>query len=321
MDMLTDILRLGGLSTTVLGHATLYGDWGVSVAPSTEMTLHVARKGGCWFRGADAEAPIQIKEGDLFLATRGFAHAITDQPNRPAQSLDDVMALMAQRAEVAEAQGWPRVQMLCAKYQVEVPGGAPTIGALPEFIHLRSAEIADQPRLMGVLELLDAEAREGGGGTTLVVSRLVDTLLVYVLRRWFELHGATAAPGWFRAFGTPGVNAAVAAVHSDPTRRWSVDALADIAGQSRATFLRRFREATGDAPMAYVTRWRMALAARALRERQTTVDQIALSVGYDCGTAFSKAFRKATGISPGAYRRSNVTTPIASVTEDVSAPY
>ena len=317
MDMLTDILRLSGLSTTVTGHATFYGDWGVSVAPSAEMALHVPRVGQCWFR-KDAQAqPMLIAQGDLLLATRGFAHSISDEPHRACEPLEDVLARMERRKAADQAQDLPQVHMLCAKYLVEVPGGAPMLGVLPDCIHLTADQIAAEPRLVAVLDLLDAEARLGGGGTGHVVSRLVDTLLVFVLRRWFDLYGASAGPGWFRALSTPGVNRAVGAIHADPARRWNVDALADIAGPSRPTFLRRFRDATGEAPMSYVTRWRMARAARALRDGGRdgaidggrTIETLAVSLGYDNGASFSKAFRKIMGTSPSAYRRAPQNAP------------
>jgi len=300
MDMLSDILRLGGLTTAVLGHAKMYGDWGVLVQESSEMALHVMRKGECWFQKDEASEPFLLAEGDILLATRGFSHGISDKPRRPLQELGDVLETMGRRASAKD--DWSSYcEVLCAKYMVALPGGAPMIGRLPDLVHLKREHVAGQGRLTALLDILDAEARDGGGGSDLVVSRLVDTLLIFILRRWFEVSGP-AAPAWYRALEDPGVGAALAAVHNAPNEAWTIDQLAEIARQSRATFLRRFREVTGEAPMAYVTRWRMALAAKALKGSAIGVEQVAHEAGYDSAAAFSKAFRRAFGVSPRDYR-------------------
>ena len=111
------------------------------------------------------------------------------------------------------------------------------------------------------------------------------------------------APGWSAAFRDPAVVRALEAVHAAPARAWTVAALASEAGLSRAAFARRFRAATGQSPVGYLTRWRMTLAGRLLKDAGSSTASVAASVGYSSEFAFAKAFKRDYGIGPGAYRR------------------
>ncbi|WP_172297744.1 AraC family transcriptional regulator [Pseudoruegeria sp. HB172150] len=303
MDVLTELLRIGRVGQTLMGHPTMYGDWGVRVSPSMAMVLHSSRKGSCWYHQDAAGPPLRLGEGDVILATSGAAHGISDAPRRELREMDDVLEVMKLRAASAQADKLPQVTMLCAKFEVDMPRQTRLFAALPELIHLTGAQVAGDSRLSAALELFSEEAKQGGDGTEIAKSRLLDTVLIYVIRRWFELSGP-AAPGWFRAMKEPGIAAALSAIHTDPGRGWTVDALADIACLSRATFLRRFREATGEAPMAYLQQWRMALAAKVLAEGRDGLAVVADRFGYDSAASFSKAFRRTIGMSPAEYRNS-----------------
>ncbi|HEX5296684.1 MAG TPA: AraC family transcriptional regulator, partial [Streptosporangiaceae bacterium] len=121
-----------------------------------------------------------------------------------------------------------------------------------------------------------------------------------LLRTWFAGHRDDA---WGRALSDPAVGTALSLIHADPGRAWTLDTLARATATPRATLTRRFAALTGQSPIAYLTAWRMSLAARRLRDGDATVRQIAHEVGYDSEFAFARAFKRATGSAPGQYRK------------------
>jgi transcriptional regulator GlxA family with amidase domain len=124
---------------------------------------------------------------------------------------------------------------------------------------------------------------------------------VYLLRAWLT-EQRNAGEGWARALYDPTVGGALALIHRDPARPWSVASLAHAVGVPRATFSRRFTALTGRSPIAYVTDWRMSVAARLLRQQRIPLREVARQVGYDSEFAFARAFKRAIGQPPGRYR-------------------
>ncbi|HEY2791334.1 MAG TPA: helix-turn-helix transcriptional regulator, partial [Micromonosporaceae bacterium] len=136
------------------------------------------------------------------------------------------------------------------------------------------------------------------------VSGLLDLLLVYVIRTWLDEH---AQEGWPRALRDREVAAALTALHSDPAAPWRIEDLAAHVGLSRATLARRFTALTGQPPMAYLTWWRMTTAARLLHRTDLPLPAIAREVGYGSPFAFSHAFKRHFGSTPGHYRAGAIT--------------
>jgi transcriptional regulator GlxA family with amidase domain len=149
--------------------------------------------------------------------------------------------------------------------------------------------------------LLAAESVSDQPGQSAVLDRLLDLVLVDTVRDHFE-HNPGQAPGWYSALADELVGAALRAIHADPAAPWSVADLAARVGLSRAAFSRRFGEAVGESPMAYVKRWRMALAADFLADPELPVGRIATRVGYQSPFTFSAAFKAHVGTSPSDYR-------------------
>jgi AraC-like DNA-binding protein len=135
-----------------------------------------------------------------------------------------------------------------------------------------------------------------------VLDRVLDLLLIAALRTWMARPGAQA-PGWYRAQSDPVVGPAVRLLHDHPERAWTLDSLAAAVGVSRSGLARRFTELVGEPPMAFLTGWRMTLAADLLREPGATVDAVARRVGYGSGFALSTAFKRVRGVTPQQYRR------------------
>jgi AraC-like DNA-binding protein len=153
--------------------------------------------------------------------------------------------------------------------------------------------------------MLAAELTEGGPGTQAIVDRLVDGLLVPILRQWVSSHDDAGA-SWLRGLRDPVIAKTITLMHEQPAHPWSLDELALRSGVSRATLSRRFTALVGEPPLAYLTRWRMELAARNLRESRDPLSAIARSVGYTSEFAFSRAFTRARGESPTRHRSAHL---------------
>ena len=153
--------------------------------------------------------------------------------------------------------------------------------------------------LKGYVETLTIEALEPGPGSDVVLARLSAALITRVLRHGMENMQET---GWLKGLSDPGVARALAAIHDACKENWSVESLARKAGQSRAAFADRFHTLVGEPPMQYLFRRRMREASKLLRNGQASLAQIAQAVGYRSEAAFSTAFKRYSGSSPGEYR-------------------
>jgi transcriptional regulator GlxA family with amidase domain len=137
---------------------------------------------------------------------------------------------------------------------------------------------------------------------SVVLDRLVDVLLVQLLRAWLAGRPESSEPSWLGALRDPVVGAAVGLMHDAPAKDWTTSALAREVAVSRSTLSRRFTTVVGESPGSYLTRWRMDLAARRLRDTDDSLEAIASAVGYDSVYAFSRAFRRSRSEPPGRYR-------------------
>jgi AraC-like DNA-binding protein len=151
-----------------------------------------------------------------------------------------------------------------------------------------------------LVDLLAAEAGNDGPGQEAYLDRLLDLLLIAVLRTWFDRD--ENAPTWWHAEHDPMVGPALKLIYNNPAHPWTVANLAAAVGSSRAVFASRFAEQVGEPPIAFLTSWRLALAADLLRSSQATIAAVARQVGYSTPFALSSAFKRAHGVSPNTYR-------------------
>ncbi|WP_292189609.1 AraC family transcriptional regulator [Mesorhizobium sp.] len=298
MDVLSDVLASVRLGSAVIGRARLRRPWGISVDPMRNTAIHMVQGGECWLRVAGGGEPVHVAEGDVVLVGSGVGHSLSDPPDAPLSSIGSVLS--ARLEDQDQPRGHDVTTLLCAKYTMDGPH--PMISRLPPLIHLTRAQIvADEPLRLAT-ELLRVEAGGTLTGHDLVAARLLDSVLVFLLRAWIESQPLGTA-GWFGALRDRGVAQALRLIHERPAAPWTVASLAAGASQSRATFARRFTLLVGEPPLAYVARWRINLAAKALRETNRTIDEIGRAVGYESAPSFSQAFTRHVGQAPGRYRR------------------
>ncbi|MFI7616440.1 AraC family transcriptional regulator [Nonomuraea terrae] len=192
---------------------------------------------------------------------------------------------------------------LCGGYELDPARAHPLLRDLPDLIHL-PARLGTHPELRAAVELLGAEVHKPRLGADTIVSALLDMLLPYILRSWFDApREHCTVSGWARALANPGISAALDAIHRDPAHPWTVAELGGRAGLSRAAFARRFTALVGQPPLTYLTWWRLAGGARLLREADAPLSEIASRVGYGSEFAFADAFKREYGLAPGRYRR------------------
>jgi transcriptional regulator GlxA family with amidase domain len=188
------------------------------------------------------------------------------------------------------------------------PAGQDLVEALPPVIHFNAMATAHAEWMQSTLQLMAVEARQLTAGGETIVTRLADILVVQALRTWLDHHAETQS-GWLAALRDPQLGRALAAIHHDPTSNWTVASLAAASAMSLSAFAARFGAMVGCAPMAYLTRVRMRLARDLLGDRRLDVGTVAERVGYRSEAAFSRAFKRTLGISPGSARREAEQSP------------
>ncbi|ETK37192.1 AraC family transcriptional regulator [Microbispora sp. ATCC PTA-5024] len=308
MDALARLLDGPRAEGAFLLRSLLAPPWSLRIEDRAPLTLVALVRGGAWIVPDDAE-PARLGPGDVAILRGPDAYTVADDPGTPPQvvihpgqrcttpegePLGDVMRLGVRTW--GNDPGGP-VTMLTGTYQMRGEISRRLLGALPALL-VPPAGAWDGP-LVG---LLADEIVKDEPGQEAVLDRLLDLLLIAVLRAWFARPEAEA-PSWYRANADPVVGRALRAVHRDPAQPWTVATLAAEAGVSRAALARRFTGLVGEPPMAYLTSWRLALAADLLRETDATIGAVARQVGYGTAFALSAAFKRERGVSPRDHRR------------------
>lgn len=302
MDPLTDVLELAGVGCAILAHLVAHEPWGLDVDPQPGATFHAVLAGTCWLHAADAPAS-RLMPGDVVLLPTNLAHTLSSTPDAPATPLATSIRTGARTPEGAiELPGEGAVtRLLCGAYDYDHEVAHPLLSLLPGALYLRAGVTADDGAVGATLRLLQLELGAGQPGSRAAVARLIDLLFVQLVRAWMS-SADDGEVSWLRALHDPIVAEALALLHQQPQRDWTVDALAKESHVSRAALTRRFAKLVGEPPVSYLTRWRMDLAAKRLRTTDDPVAVIANSVGYTSEYAFSRAFSRARGQPPGRYR-------------------
>ncbi|RJQ81008.1 AraC family transcriptional regulator [Pseudonocardiaceae bacterium YIM PH 21723] len=297
MDLLADVLAVGGVRGTVGARIEAAGTWGVEWHMLSSAAFYAVTSGTAWLGLTDRE-PLQLLPGDVVLLPSGTPHGLSSAPgvlHSPCTggglSSGEVLRL---------GTGEVRTRILGASYDYDRTVSTQVLASLPPVLHIPAA--GGGTCLDDSVRLLSRELAHPQIATGFVLNRMVDVLLVQLLRVWLAKRPAEARGSWLGVLADPLVSAALALLHREPARAWTTDALAAELAVSRSTLTRRFRAVTGVAPADYLTRWRMDLAAIRLRDTGDTLDAIAHSVGYTSVYAFSRAFRRERGQAPGRFR-------------------
>ncbi|MFB7383619.1 AraC family transcriptional regulator [Kitasatospora purpeofusca] len=302
MDILSDTLAALRTGRPSVVRTEARAPWGVRFQPIAGAGFHVVVEGRCVLLPIGGD-PIELGPGDVVFLRRGTDHAICDAiASEPVAFVPDRVDRSSPIGSFAVGDGGARSVLVCGAYHLDIDRPHPLLGDLPEVIHLPAGP-GRHPALRSAVDQLCGEIHRPEPGSDSVVTALVDLLLLYILRSWYAELPREQTQGWASALNDPLIAPALKAIHDDPAHPWTVESLGGRAGLSRAAFARRFTAVVGEPPLSYLTTWRMAIAARMLRETGASLSDVAENAGYTSEFAFARAFKRHFGAPPGAYRR------------------
>ena len=327
-DTLSDVLKSVRLRGAVFYYVSFSSKWSAEAVAASEIAAavmpgadhvieyHMIAKGDGW-AAVSGLSPVRLKAGDVVMFPQGDAHVLSSapglQPNRI--TADWVYATRNQ----------PKPMPISYHHGVEQPGAAmpvetadavvvcgfigcdlrpfnPLIASLPRMLHVPATKAGSW--VTNVIAQAAAESREPRAGSDALLARMSEMIFVDVVRSYVESLDEPCN-GWLAGLRDRFVGKALALLHEEPAAAWTIDDLGRRVGLSRSALHERFLQLIGQPPMQYLTNWRMQLASNRLRSTASNVAAIGVEVGYDSEAAFARAFKRAVGVSPAAWRRAN----------------
>jgi len=303
-DPLGEALHFLRMSGVVYTRSELTAPWGIDLPAMPDCVMfHVVTSGRCWLEVEGAEART-LQPGEFTLVPHGEGHQISDAQGTAAVNLFDLpREQVSERYEILRhGGGGEPTSLICGAVRFDHPAARDLLRLLPHVIRVEAWSSPQAEWMQSTLRLMASEAGERRPGGETVVTRLADILVIQAIRSWIAENKA-AQTGWLGAVRDERIGPAILNIQRDPAREWTVASMAGEVAMSRSAFAARFSELVGETPMQYVTRWRMHVATTWLREGSSTLAEMAIRLGYRSEAAFSRAFKRVIGVSPGSVRR------------------
>jgi AraC-like DNA-binding protein len=279
--------------------------WGLALPPFDNCVMfHMVTEGECWL-AVEGTEPYLLRPGELALVPHGEGHQLLSAPGLTAQKLFDLTReQVSERYELLRhGDGGTACTAICGVVQFDHPAARQLVRLLPQLITVNAwGSAPDTEWIHSTLRLMADEARESRAGGETVITRLADILVIQAIRAWIARDPA-AKTGWLGALQDKQIGRAIASIHRSPGTAWTLDVLAAEVGMSRSAFAERFTQLVGEPAMRYVVRWQMQTAHGWLKDDHLSLSQVATRLGYESEAAFSRAFKRIIGLSPGAARK------------------
>jgi AraC-like DNA-binding protein len=298
MDALSDVLSLLKPVNYMFRAVDAAGDWAIGYPKHRSIRCFAILSGQAWL-AVDGIADVLLEAGDCVLLPRGLAFRLGSALDVVPGDAWDVFPSVDEGGVVTLNNGGA-VYGLGGYFAFDSRHADILLGVLPPIVHIRAE--SDRAALRRAMEHVMAELRTPLPGGFLMARHLAHLVLLQALRIILA-EGRADGIGWIYGLGDKQIGAALNALHGDPSRKWTIDALAALAAMSRSTFALRFKERVGEAPIDYLTRWRMLLAADRLLTSRDAIAVIAPALGYESESAFSTAFKRVMGCAPRDYVR------------------
>jgi AraC-like DNA-binding protein len=302
-DAVTQVLASLRVHSTIYCRTELRAPWGFAVKPAEVSVFHLICEGSSWLDVDDVEVHVELGAADVVLLMTGRGHRMRDDPSSEVEWLDDII----QRTPPTDGRmiyggSGHRTEMVCGCFQIEGAQANPLLFSLPPILRLDGRDPATREWVEALLAMLRREVNLPLAGGEAMLARLADLLIIHAIRT-FLVSLADGDHAHLGALRDPRIAKAIRLFNADPARSWTVEKMASEVAMSRSSFAASFRQLTGESPMRYLSRCRLARAASYLAAGELTVFAIAHHVGYESEASLTKAFSRAFGTAPGAYRK------------------
>jgi AraC-like DNA-binding protein len=318
VDAFSQVLKALRLEAGIFLDADFTAPWCIDSAPGKEdvrnilpraehvAIYHLVVEGSCRARLPGDGATLELAPGDLLMFPYGDGHLLGSDLSRAPVPADLLVRPSPHGgpARVVHGGGGARTRFVCGYLACDKRLCRPLIQALPRMLNVQLGKRAGSAWILTTVQHAAAESHAPRAGTDAVLAKLAELLFVEGIRGYIESMPAEQT-NWLAGLRDPHVSRALGLMHAEPGRAWTVDDLAGEAGISRSVLAERFTQLIGEPPVQYLTRWRLALAARALKEGSESILRVAGDVGYDSEAAFNRAFKREFGVPPGTWRRQN----------------
>lgn len=300
MDPLDDAFSVMRVRESLYARVDAGAPWAIRFREGKAARFGLVIAGTCRLTMEAPSQSIKLAAGDCYVILDGSTYTLGDDPRSVPLNCFDVMPKLVDGAVRIGGDG-AAATVVTGWFVYDELGARPLTALLPRVLHTR----VDGYRtdiLKATLELLAKETERPGVGSGVVISGLADILFVQAIRSHLNDAGEKDV-GWLAALSDKRIGAAMRALHGSPADAWTVEKLATEANMSRSAFAARFKAKLGEAPLEYLTRWRMFRAGVLLRHTERSLAEIANEVGYESDAALSKAFHRVIGMAPGAFRK------------------
>jgi len=316
-DILSDVLKTVRLTGATFFDVVARAPW-VAEQPPRETILpkvlpgaehlisyHVVTEGRCYASIIGAE-PIELEAGDVVVFTKGDPHVLSSSPgmraDRAAPGVLDAAALSQLPIFINYGDGGPvAAKFVCGFLACDAHPFNPLLDNLPPVIRVGDTPGAETSWLGHFIRLATIESADKRAGAQSVLAKLSELMFIEVLRRYLDGLPAEQA-GWLAGLRDPFVGKALSLMHGRPAHSWTIEELAKEVGLSRSVLAERFADLVGIPPILYLAKWRMQLASGLLSAGNGNMAHIAAETGYESEAAFSRAFKKMTGVPPSVWR-------------------
>jgi AraC family transcriptional regulator, alkane utilization regulator len=322
VDVLSDVLQAIRLEGALFFTGEFQEPWCVEILKGAELAhvlkpgapnlaiCHTVLEGRCWVQLEDGRR-LALEAGDTVVVPHGSSHIVGSGMHHAPVSADDLVKVVSPNMRtVRYGGGGDLTRVVCGWFAYEDDIPHPLLGSLPTVF---VAPLSRRPAAEWIgqsIRYVTSETAIEAPGTSAVATRVAETLFIESLRGYIE-QLPEIERGWLAGLRDPQVGKCLALMHEDPSRNWSVDALAEAVHSSRSVVAQRFNELVGTPPIQYLIRWRMAKAAHLLRSGRQPLNRIAEAIGYESEAAFCRAFKKEFGVTPGKWRSGDAEKSVA----------
>jgi AraC-like DNA-binding protein len=301
-----DDLFAGSLQSIRLQSAVYFemesgAPWGFSLF-GKGAAFHIVAHDTCWLEVAGMPRPVQLSPGDHVILPRGDAHLVRDALTTQMADVIKYNRPNVQKQFRVGGDG-PITRLMCGVLRFANDGTDALLAVLPPLLHFkqRTAHPVSslEATVLKIAEELDADRL----GAEAVVTRLAEVFFIQAVRAFFEQSADRFRGGWLAALRDKHVGRALALMHAEPERPWTISSVADRVAVSRSVFAAKFSQLVGEPPLRYLTGLRLNAAAARLRSADDSLKAVAAAAGYHSAAAFAKAFKRHTGTTPGQYRK------------------